>query len=71
MGGGSDIHQLLFVKVIRSRNLLNPSHFSPPPREKAGGRYAADLLLQLPAPGVRFRCKFLCLKLTWTCLIKS
>jgi hypothetical protein len=28
----------------------------PNSREKAGGRYAADLLLQLPAPGVRFRC---------------
>ena len=29
-----------------------------PAREKADGRYAAGLLLQLPAPGVRFRCKF-------------
>jgi len=27
-----------------------------PPREKAGGHYAAGLLMQLPAPGVRFRC---------------
>ena len=27
--------------------------------EKAGGRYAAGLLLQLPAPGVRFHCRFL------------
>ena len=27
-------------------------------REKAAGRYAVGLLLQLPAPGVRFRCKF-------------
>ena len=26
-------------------------------REKAGGRYAIGLLLQLPAPRVRFRCK--------------
>ena len=26
-------------------------------REKAGGRYATGLLLQLPVPGVRFRCK--------------
>jgi hypothetical protein len=24
--------------------------------KKAGGHYAAGLLLQLPAPGVRFRC---------------
>jgi len=27
-----------------------------PPREKAGGRYATGLLLQLPAREVRFRC---------------
>jgi hypothetical protein len=25
-------------------------------KKKAGGRYAADLVLQLPARGVRFRC---------------
>jgi hypothetical protein len=28
----------------------------PPPREKAGGRYATGLLLQLPVREVRFRC---------------
>jgi hypothetical protein len=27
-----------------------------PAREKAGGHYAAGLLLQLPAQEVRFRC---------------
>jgi hypothetical protein len=30
----------------------------PPEREKAGGHYAAGLLLQLPAREVRFRCGF-------------
>jgi hypothetical protein len=29
-------------------------------REKAGGRYATGLLLQLPAAGVRFRCNSWC-----------
>ncbi|MEH2675953.1 hypothetical protein DXU07_43425 [Bradyrhizobium elkanii] len=39
-----------------STSLENALASRHPQREKAGGRYATGLLLQLPVPGVRFRC---------------
>ena len=50
-GSGGSIHSAVIVGgavIIQSMRL--------PAREKAGGHYAAGLLLQLPAREVRFRC---------------
>jgi len=45
----------LFPQSIHSAAISAMS----PAREKAGGHYAAGLLLQLPAREVRFRCDFM------------
>jgi hypothetical protein len=41
---------------VTARKIRHENPRENPPREKAGGRYATGLLLQLPAREVRFRC---------------
>jgi len=50
---------MLVPAVDSQRRDFRDDRHSPPrelAREKAGGRYATGLLLQLPAREVRFRC---------------
>src|SRR6476469_8127239 len=53
--GRTDETGCLFRGSIHSAVIVRDDGLSPP-REKAGGHYAAGLLLQLPAWEVRFRC---------------
>jgi hypothetical protein len=46
----------MLVPAVDSQRRDFRDDCASPAREKADGHYAADLLLQLPAREVRFRC---------------